>query len=113
VNEALGTWPDITRLGIDYRLMADLVLNHCSSRSAWFENFRLGIDPGSDYFFVPDEAFDTSQVVRPRTSPLLTSVLTERGEQSVWCTFSADQVDFNFANPAVVVEFVSYYQGFA
>jgi sucrose phosphorylase len=107
VNEALGTWPDITRLGIDYRLMADLVLNHCSSRSAWFENFRLGIDPGSDYFFVPDEAFDTSQVVRPRTSPLLTSVLTERGEQSVWCTFSADQVDFNFANPAVVVEFVS------
>ena len=40
VNEALGTWSDITRLGVDYRLMADLVLNHCSSRSAWFENFR-------------------------------------------------------------------------
>ena len=42
VNEALGTWSDITRLGIDYRLMVDLVLNHCSSRSAWFENFRQG-----------------------------------------------------------------------
>ncbi|MEL0136896.1 MAG: sugar phosphorylase [Halieaceae bacterium] len=107
VNEALGTWADITRLGIDYRLMADLVLNHCSSRSAWFENFRQGLDPGSDYFFVPDKEFDTSQVVRPRTSPLLIPVMTEGGEQSVWCTFSADQVDFNFANPAVVVEFVS------
>ena len=106
VNEALGSWSDITQLGIDYRLMADLVLNHCSSRSAWFENFRQGLDPGSDYFFVPDEEFDTSQVVRPRTSPLLTPVVTARGEQSVWCTFSPDQVDFNFANPAVVVEFV-------
>ncbi len=107
VNEALGTWADVTRLGIDYRLMADLVLNHCSSRSAWFENFRQGLDPGGDYFFVPDEDFDTSQVVRPRTSPLLTPVTTEGGEQSVWCTFSPDQVDFNFANPAVVVEFVA------
>ena len=51
VNEALGTWSDITRLGVDYRLMADLVLNHCSSRSAWFENFRKGEAPGDDYFF--------------------------------------------------------------
>ena len=106
VNEALGSWADITRLGIDYRLMADLVLNHCSSRSAWFENFRQGLDPGSDYFFVADEDFDTSQVVRPRTSPLMNPVLTGQGEQYVWCTFSPDQVDFNFANPAVVVEFV-------
>jgi sucrose phosphorylase len=107
VNEALGSWSDITRLGIDYRLMADLVLNHCSSRSAWFDNFRRGVEPGADYFFVPASDFDFSNVVRPRTSPLLNAVLTDTGEQSVWSTFSADQVDFNFANPAVVVEFVS------
>jgi len=107
VNESLGSWEDITRLGIDYRLMADLVLNHCSSRSAWFENFRQGLDPGNDYFFIPNEDFDASKVVRPRTSPLLTPMMTEQGEQSVWCTFSPDQVDFNFANPAVVAEFVA------
>jgi sucrose phosphorylase len=107
VNEALGTWSDITRLGVDYRLMADLVLNHCSSRSAWFENFRKGEAPGDDYFFAPDETFDTSHVVRPRTTPLLNVVATQQGERAVWCTFSPDQVDFNFANPAVVVEFVS------
>ena len=107
VNEALGTWADITRLGVDYRLMADLVLNHCSSRSAWFENFKRGQTPGADYFFTPDEAFDTSKVVRPRTTPLLNTVVTEQGERAVWCTFSPDQVDFDFSNPAVVVEFVS------
>ena len=46
-------------------------------------------------------------MVRPRTSPLLNFVATEQGERAVWCTFSPDQVDFNFTNPAVVVEFVS------
>ena len=34
VNQALGDWDDISAIASDYRLMADLVLNHCSSRSA-------------------------------------------------------------------------------
>ena len=106
VNEALGDWSDISALADDYRLMADLVLNHCSSRSAWFENFRRGEAPGDDYFFVPDEHFDTTRVVRPRTTPLLNVVATQSGERAVWCTFSPDQVDFDFSNPAVVLEFV-------
>jgi len=38
---------------------------------------------------------------------LLNTVVTEQGERAVWCTFSPDQVDFDFSNPAVVVEFVS------
>ena len=105
INEALGDWSDISAIGGDYRLMADLVLNHCSSRSAWFENFKRGIAPGAGYFFVPSDDFDVSAVVRPRTSPLLTTVTTQQGEQSVWCTFSPDQVDFDFRNPAVLEEF--------
>ncbi|MBM27713.1 MAG: alpha-amylase [Halieaceae bacterium] len=106
VNEALGDWSDVSALADDYRLMADLVLNHCSSRSAWFENFRRGETPGDDYFFVPDEHFDTTRVVRPRTTPLLNVVATQSGERAVWCTFSPDQVDFDFSNLAVVLEFV-------
>ena len=107
VNEALGDWSDISRLADDYRLMADLVLNHCSSRSAWFENFRQGQSPGHDYFFVPDADFDISHVVRPRTTPLLNVIATQAGDKAVWCTFSPDQVDFDFSNPTVVVEFIS------
>ena len=105
VNESLGGWSDLTRIAVDYRMMADLVLNHCSSRSVWFENFRRGIHPGADYFYVPPEDFDVSQVVRPRTSALLETVQTESGSRTVWCTFSADQVDFDFQNPAVIEEF--------
>ena len=105
VNQALGDWNNISDIATDYRLMSDLVLNHCSSRSAWFENFKQGIDPGRDYFFTKEPSFDVSRVVRPRTSDLTMPVLTSGGEQQVWCTFSHDQVDFDFSNPVVLLEF--------
>ena len=105
VNQALGDWDDISAVASDYRLMADLVLNHCSSRSAWFQNFKQGVDPGKDYFFTKAPAFDVSRVVRPRTSNLTMPVATSQGQQEVWCTFSHDQVDFNFSNPDVLLEF--------
>lgn len=106
VNEALGSWEDIQALSARYRLMSDLVINHCSSRSAWFENFKADIDPGRDYFMTasPDDNLD--DVVRPRTSPLLMPVETTAGLKYVWCTFSHDQVDFDFRNPKVLEEFV-------
>lgn len=105
VNQALGDWNDINDIATDYRLMADLVLNHCSSRSAWFDNFKQGIDPGRGYFFTKGPSFDVSRVVRPRTSDLTMPVVTWEGEQQVWCTFSHDQVDFDFSNPDVLLEF--------
>ena len=105
VNQALGDWNDINDIATDYRLMADLVLNHCSSRSAWFDNFKQGIDPGRGYFFTKVPSFDVSRVVRPRTSDLTMPVVTSEGEQQVWCTFSHDQVDFDFSNPDVLLEF--------
>jgi sucrose phosphorylase len=106
VNPSLGDWEDVEAIGKDYRLMSDLVINHMSSRSLWFDNFKKRRDPGKDYFAEGDPDADYSQVVRPRNSPLLTSVKTADGERHVWCTFSADQVDLNFKNPKVLLEFV-------
>ena len=112
VNEALGDWQDIEAIAGDYRLMADLVINHCSSRSLWFENFKKGIDPGKDFFFTASPDDDLGQVVRPRTSPLLRETETAQGTQYVWCTFSHDQVDFDFRNPRVLEEFVRIIRGY-
>ncbi|MDV2077687.1 alpha-amylase family glycosyl hydrolase [Marinobacter xestospongiae] len=106
VNESHGDWRDIEAIGRELRLMADLVINHMSARSRWFENFRRRLDPGRDYFVEADPAADVSQVVRPRTSPLLNPVQTDDGERHVWCTFSEDQVDLNFRNPEVLLAFV-------
>ena len=107
VNESLGSWQNIEQISKNYRLMSDLVINHCSSRSAWFDNFIKGEGQGSDFFFtaLPDD--NLSKVVRPRTSPLLKEVETGKGKKFVWCTFSHDQVDFDFRNPEVLKAFTS------
>lgn len=107
VNESHGEWEDIKRISSEFKFMSDLVINHMSSRSRWFDNFKKRIDPGKDYFFEASPDADVSAVVRPRTSPLLNAVQTEDGERYVWCTFSEDQVDLNFKNPKVLLEFVN------
>lgn len=106
VNEPFGEWQDISAMGEEFRVMADLVINHCSRRSQWFENFMQGKKPGKDYFQLASPADDLSQVVRPRASDLLYPVETVDGIKYVWCTFSHDQMDLNFANPDLLLEFV-------
>ena len=106
VNDSLGEWSDIEAIGADYDVMADLVINHCSQRSHWFENFRQRKDPGKDYFYEVDPEQDLSAVVRPRTSPLLRETQTLDGVRHVWCTFSHDQADLDFSNPDVFLEMV-------
>lgn len=107
VNESLGDWSDISAIAKDHNLMSDLVINHCSSRSVWFDNFVKGEGPGHDFFFTASPLEDLSKVVRPRVSELLRETKTADGTKYVWCTFSHDQVDFDFRNPAVLIAFVS------
>lgn len=107
VRESVGEWQDIQRLSAEYRLMSDLVINHGSAESEWFQNFIKGEGQGHDYFFTASPGDDLSDVVRPRTSPLLREVQTSTGLKYVWCTFSHDQVDFDFRNPEVLKEFVN------
>ncbi|MCK4709207.1 MAG: alpha-glucosidase C-terminal domain-containing protein, partial [Gammaproteobacteria bacterium] len=106
VNENLGEWPDIEAIAGDFKLMADLVINHCSARSGWFEKFKNNKSPEKDFFIDVDSAADLSAVVRPRTNPVLREVDTADGVKHVWCTFSFDQVDLNFKNPLVLLEMV-------
>jgi glycosidase len=106
VDPDVGTWKDVQDLGDSFHLMFDLVLNHCSSKSSWFRNYIAGIAPYSNYFIELPEDTDLSAVMRPRKSPLLTAVHKDQGESHVWTTFSADQVDLNFANPDVLFEFL-------
>lgn len=107
VNPATGTWKQVTELSRSFKIMGDLVINHCSARSFWFENYLKGQSPGNGYFYEGDPAQDVSQVVRPRTSPLLREVTTAQGVRYVWCTFSHDQVDLNFENPQVLIEILA------
>jgi len=106
VNPDFGTWADIERLGRRFRLMFDAVINHISAHSDWFQEFLKGNAEFADYFIVVEEGTDLSQVVRPRALPLLTRVPTASGERWVWTTFSADQIDLNYAHPDVLLKVI-------
>lgn len=104
VNESYGTWDDIEALRGDFRLMFDFVCNHISAHSDWFQRYLAAEAPYDDYFIAVPPETDLSQVVRPRALPLLSPVETANGTRHVWTTFSADQVDLNYANPALMLE---------
>lgn len=106
VREDLGGWWHIKDLSGEYRLMADLVINHVSQKSDWFSDFKKGVAPACNYFIEEDPDTDLSQVTRPRMSPLLTPVQTENDLKHLWTTFRADQVDVDFSNPDVLFEFL-------
>ncbi len=106
VDHRLGDWEHVRALTQRYDTMFDLVINHCSRESLWFADFIGGRDPGRHYFITLPEESDTSAVVRPRSSPLVSAVHTYAGIRHVWNTFSDDQVDLDFTNPAVLREFV-------
>lgn len=106
VNPELGDWSQVAELNRQFDLMVDLVINHISSQHAWFQEFLHNRDPGRNYFITPPEGADLSHVVRPRQSPLLTEVETATGPAKVWTTFSADQVDVDFSNPQLLLEYI-------
>ena len=101
-----GTWDDVANIAADYDLMVDLVVNHCSRESLWFSDYVSNSEPYTDYFIEEDPETDLSLVTRPRNTPLLTPVHTHRGVRHVWATFSEDQIDLNFQNPAVLLEMI-------
>ncbi|MDR1469905.1 MAG: sugar phosphorylase [Spirochaetaceae bacterium] len=105
VNKNLGEWSDIDALSKNFDLVLDAVINHCSVSSAYFKGFLSGDEKYRDFFIDCDPNADYTQVIRPRTHPLLTPFTTQDGVvRHVWTTFSEDQVDFNYANPAVLLE---------
>ncbi|AFZ35569.1 Sucrose phosphorylase [Stanieria cyanosphaera PCC 7437] len=106
VNPKLGDWEDIENIASKFNLMVDLVINHVSSQSVWFKQYQQGEKPGCDYFIEVEPSIDLSEVVRPRSSSLLAPVKTVNGTKYLWATFSHDQLDLNFANPDVLIEFI-------
>jgi sucrose phosphorylase len=111
VDPELGTWEDIERLSLGFRLMFDGVVNHVSSTSRWFQEFLNGNPNYQDYFInfsTKDSVSDDHLrlILRPRTSPLLTSFRTIHGPKFVWTTFSPDQVDLNYKSEKVLLRIV-------
>ena len=107
VNPELGNWEDIQRIGREFRLMFDLVLNHVSSKSPWFQYYLDERPDYRDLAIEVDPSTDLSRVTRPRSLPLLTPFEKTSGNTAhVWTTFSADQIDLNYKSTDVIEKMI-------
>ncbi len=104
VDPRLGSWEHLERIAARRLLMVDLVLNHASAQGAWFQAWLRREPRYRDFFLVVPEGADLSAVFRPRALPLATELQTASGRRRLWTTFGPDQVDLNYANPAVLLE---------
>ena len=107
VNPELGSWEDIKKLGANFKLMFDLVLNHISSKSSWFKKYLVDEKGYEDLCIEVDPSNDLSDVIRPRSLPLLTKFKKSSGRTThVWTTFSSDQIDLNYKSPDVLEKMI-------
>ena len=106
IDEKFGDWKDLNLISKNKNIMIDIVLNHASRNSKWFANFLKGSGQGHDFFKVVKDWNGIAQIERPRSSELFQKIQTVDGEKNVWCTFSHDQIDLDFSNPAVLLEFL-------
>ena len=107
VRDDLGSWEDISLLSKDYRVMADIVINHASKKSEYFQEFVRGNNEYKDFFISLDKDEGFEEVVRPRSSDLFQEVELSNQKKYLWCTFSHDQIDLNFKNPRVLLFFIN------
>lgn len=110
IDPMLGNWDDVAQLRKSFHIMYDLVLNHCSKKISWFQGFLDGDPQYEDFFVCADPAEPRlKEVFRPRALPLLHEYQGKAGKKTVWTTFSEDQVDVNFANPKVLLEYLDIF----
>ena len=109
VDERLGTWDDIRSLAGVTDVMADLIVNHISSRSPQFLDF-LARGADSDYdglFLTFDSVFpqgatesDLTAIYRPRPALPFTPVTLQDGSRRIlWTTFTSEQIDIDVRHP--------------
>ena len=106
IDDAFGNWNDLKELSSKHKIMADLVLNHVSSSHPWVHQFIKSEDPGKSYIVAPSDTDIWEKVIRPRNSSLFTDVNTNQGFRNVWTTFGPDQIDVDWKNPHIFLEFL-------
>ncbi len=109
VDPRVGSWDDVAALAEHHRVMADLIVNHVSSRSETFVDWMSNGDesPYAGMFLTPERVFgelpapaDLGLIYRPRpTSPFTEFDFADGTRRTVWTTFTAEQVDIDVEHP--------------
>ena len=108
VDPRLGGWDDVRALADDRAVMADVIVNHVSARSAAFLDVRERGDasPSAGMFLTLSSVFpdgateeDLVRIYRPRPGLPFTAMRLGDRQRLVWTTFTPDQVDLDLRDP--------------
>ncbi len=110
IDSSFGTWEDIREIGQDFDILLDLMVNHISKQSEYFQDFlKKGRKSAfSDLFITLDKYWkdgkpiqgDVDKMFLRRTEPYSTFTIEETGEKEmVWTTFGkqnpSEQIDLD------------------
>ncbi|MBY9079124.1 sucrose phosphorylase [Paenibacillus sp. HN-1] len=116
IEPSFGTWEEIKAIGEKYDVLLDLMVNHISRQSAYFQDF-LGQgrrSPYADLFLTLDKIWedgkpvpeDIAKMFLRRSLPYSTFTIKETGEEEkVWTTFGktdpSEQIDLDIHSETV------------
>lgn len=121
IDPKFGTWDDIRRIGEKSPVLLDLMVNHISAKSLFFQDF-LEFGRGSrfsDLFITLDKIWsggiplqeDIDKLFLRRTEPFSTFTIRQTGKiEKVWTTFGkttpSEQIDLDI-NSSLTREFLT------
>ena len=128
IETEFGDWEDIQRLGEKYDILLDLMVNHISAHSVFFQDFlKHGCKSRyADLFLTVDKiwadgeipAEDFEKIFLRRAEPYSDFTIEETGESvRVWTTFGkttpSEQIDLDVNSPATRQLLTDFFENFA
>lgn len=105
IDPRLGDWEDLKQLTENIDVMSDLIVNHISAKSKQFQDYlkKGKTSEFSDLILTKNKVFpngvseeDISKIYRPRPGlPFTKFQLNDGSEESVWTTFTPNQIDID------------------
>ncbi len=110
VDPAFGTWEDVERIGHDFDLIIDFMVNHISRQSVFFQDYMekgfnseyadmfLSFQKISPENNISDEDLAKVYTRKPRP-PYSVIERPDGSKEKVWCTFDYEQIDLDLQSP--------------
>ncbi len=110
VDPNFGTWEDIEKIGNDFDLIIDLMVNHISKQSVFFQDY---MENGNDSEYAdmflsfkklsPDGEISEEDLAKVYTRkprhPYTVIEHPDGSKEKIWCTFDYQQIDLDLQSP--------------
>ena len=110
VDPSFGKWSDVEKIGKDFDLVIDFMINHISRQSDYFIDYiEKGEDSEyADMFFsfnklspegwIPEDVLEKVYTRKPRP-PYIVLERPTGALEKIWCTFDYEQIDLDYGSP--------------